>query len=99
IHNPTGSGTTLIRLPENEWYELSFRALIPQKCRNLLMGCRAVSVDHALHSSIRIMPSVCSIGQAAGMGAAYMVEKSCEAKDIDGVEIRRRLVAAGANLA
>jgi glycine/D-amino acid oxidase-like deaminating enzyme len=99
IHNPTGSGTTLIRLPENEWYELSFRALIPQKCRNLLMGCRAVSVDHALHSSIRIMQSVCSIGQAAGMGAAYMVEKNCEAKDVDGVEIRSRLVAAGANLA
>lgn len=99
IHNPTGSGTTLIRIPENEWYELSFRALIPQKCSNLLMGCRAVSVDHALHSSIRIMPSVCSIGQAAGMGAAYMVQNDCLSKDIDGVEIRRRLIAAGANLA
>ncbi len=99
IHNPSGSGTTLIRLPENEWYELSFKTLIPQKCRNLLIGCRAVSVDHALHSSIRIMPSVCSIGQAAGMGAAYMVQNNCQAKDIDGVEIRRRLIAAGANLA
>ena len=99
IHNPTGSGTTLIRLPENQWYELSFRTLIPQRCTNLLMGCRAISVDHALHSSIRIMPSVCSIGQAAGMGAAYMIEKNCQAKNIDGEEIRRRLISAGANLA
>jgi hypothetical protein len=99
IHNPTGAGTTLIRVPAGDWYELSFRALIPQKCSNLLMGCRAVSVDHALHSSIRIMPSVCSIGQAAGMGAAYALEKQCPVSEIDGVEVRRRLVAAGANLA
>jgi hypothetical protein len=45
------------------------------------------------------MPSVCSIGQAAGMGAAYMIEKNCQAKNIDGEEIRRRLISAGANLA
>lgn len=98
IHNPTGSGTTLIRIPAGDWYEISFRALIPSGCSNLLMGCRAISVDHAVHSSIRIMPSVCSLGQAAGMGAAYAIEKECTAAEIDGVEIRRRLVAAGANL-
>lgn len=98
IHNPTGSGTTIIRMPENEWYELSFRTLIPQKCSNLLIGCRALSVDHALHSSIRIMPSVCSIGQAAGMGAAYAVRNHCHAREIDGLEIRSRLIQAGANL-
>ncbi|MBE6356215.1 MAG: FAD-dependent oxidoreductase [Lentisphaerae bacterium] len=99
IHNPKGSGTTLIRIPKGEFYELSFRTLIPKNCTNLLMGCRAVSVDHALHSSIRIMPSVCSIGQAAGMGAAYAVENSCQVTEIDGVEVRRRLIGAGANLA
>ena len=99
IHNPNGGGDTCVKLPKNEYYEIRYGALVAADVSNLLMGCRAISVDHALHSSIRIMPCMCSIGQAAGMGAAYMVQNNCQAKDIDGVEIRRRLIAAGANLA
>ncbi len=98
IHNPTGTGTTFMRLPEGEWYELSFRILVPRGCRNLLIGCRAVSVDHILYSSLRIMPVVCSIGQAAGMGAAVALERHADNGAIDSVEVHRRLVEAGAPL-
>lgn len=98
IHNPRGSGTTLRRLPPGEWYEISFRALKPLNCSNLLMGCRAISVDHALFSSVRIMPAVCSLGQAAGMGAAMAVESGIEPRLLDGVEVKKRLIRAGAAL-
>ena len=98
IHNPSGSGTTIRHLPETEWYEISFRSLIPKKCSNVLMGCRAVSIDHALHSSARVMPPVCSIGQAAGMGAAMAVKTACRPAMLDGIEVRRLLAAAGADL-
>ena len=98
IHNPTGTGTTFIGLAEGEWYELSFRILVPRGCRNLLMGCRAVSVDHTLYSSLRIMPVVCSIGQAAGMGAALALRHQVENGALDSVEVHRRLIEAGARL-
>ena len=98
IHNPTGSGTTFMRLPAGEWYELSFKTLVPQKCRNLLMGCRAISVDHTLYSSMRIMPVVCSIGQAAGMAAAIAAARNIDNTEIDTIEIHNNLIKEGARL-
>lgn len=98
IHNPSGSGTTLMQMPPDEWYELRYGTLIPKGSGNLLMGCRAISVDHALHSSMRIMPPVCSIGQAAGVAAALCAQRGCSPVDLDGAEVRRVLAAAGARL-
>jgi len=96
IHNPSGSGTTLHTMPPGEWYEIRYGALIPRNSRNLLMGCRAISLDHALHSSARVMPPVCSIGQAAGMAAAMCVRENCEPSQVDGVRVRKALAEAGA---
>ena len=98
IHNPSGSGTTLVQMPPDEWYELRYGTLIPKGSRNLLMGCRAISVDHALHSSMRIMPPVCSLGQAAGVAAAVCAKRGCAPKELDGAEVRRLLAEAGARL-
>ena len=98
IHNPSGSGTTLVQMPPDEWYELRYGTLIPKGSGNLLMGCRAISVDHALHSSMRIMPPVCSIGQAAGLAAAVCAERGCSPAELDGAEVRKILAEAGARL-
>jgi hypothetical protein len=78
------------------WYELRYGTLVPRNTGNLLMGCRAISVDHALHSSSRVMPPVCSIGQAAGMAAAMCVEKNCSPAELQGEEVRKNLAIAGA---
>ena len=96
VHNPSGTGTLIHRMTPGEWYELRYGVIVPLKSRNLLMGCRAISLDHELHSSARVMPPVCSIGQAAGMAAAMCVEKAAEPAGLDGCEVRRRLAAAGA---
>ena len=96
IHNPSGSGTILERIAPDDWYEIRYGALVPRSSRNLLMGCRAISLDHALHSSARVMPPVCSIGQAAGMAAAMCVKKGVPPSELDGAEVRRELAAAGA---
>ena len=98
IHNPSGSGTTLVQMPPDEWYELRYGTLIPKGSKNLLMGCRAISVDHALHSSMRIMPPVCSLGQAAGVAAAVCAKRGCAPVELDGAEVRRLLAEAGARL-
>ncbi len=98
IHNPSGTGTIIKAMPEDKWYEISYRAIVPKNSRNLLMGCRAISMDHALHSSARVMPPVCSIGQAAGMAAAMAVKSGITPAEVNGVELRARLAAAGADL-
>ena len=96
IHNPSGSGTVLERLRPNDWYEIRYGTLVPRNTHDLLMGCRAISLDHALHSSARVMPPVCSIGQAAGMAAAMCVKQNAAPAELDGAAVRRALAAAGA---
>jgi len=98
IHNPSGSGTIIKTLKPNDWYELRYGTLVPEGSGNLLMGCRAISVDHALHSSSRVMPPVCSIGQAAGMAAVMCIRKGCAPAELSGVEVRGNLAKAGARL-
>lgn len=90
IHNPDGTGTLIRHIPPGEWYEIPFGCLVPQNCDNLLMGCRAISVDHALHSSMRVMPPVISVGQAAGMGAAMALEAGLPPAGLDGRAVRAR---------
>ena len=96
IHNPDGSGTEIVHLPEGEWYEIPYGCVVPGEVDNLLVGGRPISVDHAIHSSMRVMPPACSVGQAAGLAAALAAQRGCRPGDLDGVEVRRQLIEQGA---
>ena len=98
IHNPDGSGTQHMHMPEGQWYEIPYGSIVARDCRNLLVGGRPISVDHAIHSSMRVMPPACSIGQAAGLAAAVAAREGRSPHDLDGVDIRRRLRERGACL-
>ena len=98
IHNPDGSGTLTNVMPPETWYEIRYGALLPENCRNLIMGCRAISVDHALFSSVRVMPQVCSLGQAAGMAAFLALEKGVDMENLSGECVRAKLKEFGAFL-
>ena len=98
IHNPDGSGTLTNVMPQETWYEIRYGALLPEGCRNLIMGCRAISCDHALFSSVRVMPQVCSLGQAAGMASSMALKKGVEMQDLSGMEVREELKKFGAFL-
>lgn len=98
IHNPTGSGTEIMMMSDREFYEIPYGCIVPADCDNLLIGSRCISVDHALHSSIRVMPPVCSLGQAAGVAAAAAVAGRCSPAELDGRQIRAELCAMGARL-
>jgi hypothetical protein len=98
VHNPDGSGTEHERIPAGEWYEIPFGSVVARDVRNLLIGGRPISVDHAVHSSMRVMPPACTVGQAAGMGAAMAVARGCDPAQLDGCAVRAALKAQGANL-
>ena len=98
IHNPRGKGTEVTYFKPEDYYEIPFGALIPQNVENLLVGSRCISGDVAAHSSFRVMPTVCSIGQAAGVAAAIAVEKGLSVPEIDGRVVRKELNEYGAKL-
>jgi hypothetical protein len=98
IHNPDGSGTERIHLPEGEWYEIPFGSVVARDVKNLLIGGRPISVDHGVHSSMRVMPPACTMGQAAGLGAALVAKEQVTAHDLDGMRIHQMLKELGASL-
>ena len=95
IHNPSGTGTYMQKIAPDDYYEISYRAIVPENSVNLLMGCRAISVDHVLHSSSRVMPPVCAVGEGAGTAAALSVLNNIEAADLDGIQVNAKLAEKG----
>lgn len=98
IHSPTGAGTVRKFIPAGDFYEVPYRCVIPQGIDNLTIGGRPISADVAAHSSLRIMPTACSIGQGAGMGAALAIKLNCTPSAVDGKLVRAELKKAGAKL-
>ncbi|MBI2298004.1 MAG: FAD-dependent oxidoreductase [Armatimonadetes bacterium] len=95
IHNPAGAGTELVSFPPDEWYEVPYGCLVPEDVDNLLVGGRPISVDHAVHSSLRVMPPACTLGQAAGVAAAMAAEQGIAPRRLDGVAVKEALLGQG----
>jgi hypothetical protein len=88
IHNPTGEGTVIQRPPPGEFYEVPYRCLVPQGVDNLLIGSRCISATHEAHASLRIMPVVAGIGEAAGIAAAWAVRERILPREVDGARLK-----------
>lgn len=76
------------------YYQIPFRCLIPRRTRNLLVGSRCVSADVVAHSSLRVMPVVTCIGQAAGTAAAMSLPEG-DVRDVDVSALRQAIRDAG----
>lgn len=91
IHNPEGTGTSHYYFPEGEYYEIPYRCLLPKEVDNLFVAGRCSSADHEAQASIRIMPIVCCLGEAAGVGAAVAAEAGVKPVDADIKKIQKIL--------
>ena len=96
IHNPDGAGTSHHYFVPGEYYTIPYRCLCPTKAGNLLVAGRCISSTHEAQASYRIMPTVCAIGQAAGVGAAVAYKQGCDAADADIKTIRKILSESNA---
>ncbi|MBR3805361.1 MAG: FAD-dependent oxidoreductase [Clostridia bacterium] len=96
IHNPEGSGTSHYYFPEGEYYTIPYRSLIPQNMDNLLVAGRCISSDHGAQASYRIMPTVCSIGEAAGVAIALAAKSNKSVREISVSELQKTLKNNGA---
>jgi glycine/D-amino acid oxidase-like deaminating enzyme len=96
IHSPTGEGTVIRRLPPGDYYEVPYRCLVPRNVDNLLVGSRCISATHEAHSSLRVMPVVAGIGEAAGVAAAWAAREGITPHDIDGARLKAAILGAEA---
>jgi hypothetical protein len=88
IHSPTGEGTVIQHLAPGEFYEVPYRCLVPKNVDNLLIGSRCISSTHEAHSSLRVMPVVAGIGEAAGIAAAWAVQQEIAPRQVDGIKLK-----------
>ena len=87
IHNPEGSGTSHYYFPPHEYYTIPYRCLVPKQAKNLLVAGRCISSTHEAQASYRIMPVVCTLGEAAGVAAAvaYREDQSVEKANVSAI--------------
>lgn len=96
IHNPSGAGTEIIRIRENDYYTIPYRSLIPRQADNIIVAGRSIGADHVAMSSLRIMPITSCIGEAAGAAAYLAIHNGVTAADIDVPELQKILISHGA---
>jgi len=98
IHNPSGKGTILRKLPPGEAYDIPFRCLLPLRTDNLLVAGRCISGTHEALSSYRVMSIAMATGHAAGVGAAMVARTGKSTRELDVVQVQDELLRQGANL-
>ncbi len=86
------------KLPSGGYYEIPYRALITDKVANLIVAGRCISASFILQASMRIQPTCISIGEAAGIAAAFGLKNNLAANELDWAKIpadKRSYVSAG----
>jgi hypothetical protein len=98
IHNPTGKGTILKRIPADDAYDIPLRALLPLRVERVIVAGRCISGTHEAHSSYRVMPICMATGQAAGICAALAASRNTLPRNIPAHAVQQELLRQGANL-
>ncbi|MBQ8432528.1 MAG: FAD-dependent oxidoreductase [Clostridia bacterium] len=95
IHNPSGTGTYLYKMPENDYYTIPYRALVPQDADNLIVAGRCICTTHEALAAVRIMPITTCMGEAAGIAAAMATDADCTMAQVDVQALREKIVSYG----
>lgn len=104
IHTPRGqkllherSGNLPYFAPD-AYHEIPYRSLIPLGLSNVLVPGRCASATFEAQSAIRVQQNCHSMGEAAGLAAAWCAQEGLEVRGVDGVKLRGALRALGAYL-
>ena len=95
IHNPEGTGTSHYYFPEGQYYSVPYRTMLPLETENLLVTGRCISATHEAQASIRIMPIVCCLGEAAGIAAALAASERTTPAAVNVKKLQELLAAHG----
>lgn len=83
---------------DDDYYEVPFTTLLPEKGENLIVAGRCLSAEHEALASCRVTAQCFGYGHAAGLAASLAVERGEPVRSFEGAEIRALLNADGARL-
>ncbi|MDD4165264.1 MAG: FAD-dependent oxidoreductase [Eubacteriales bacterium] len=81
------------------YYEIPYRSLVVRGIDNLLVAGRCLGAEFLAQSSLRVQHSVRASGEAAGIAAAYSLEKGIPPRSVDGKDVRMEMQKLGASFA
>ena len=70
------------KLPKGAFYEIPYRSLVTETVKNLIVAGRCISASFILQASMRIQPTCMSIGEAAGVAAAWGLAQGVDANAV-----------------
>ncbi len=80
-------------------YSIPFRCLYSRDFANLLVAGKCISTDQIAHSSCRMTPTCCGMGQTVGIAAAMAVQTELSnIRDLPVKELQSEMVQAGFEL-
>lgn len=77
-----------------DYYEIPYRCFIASQVSNLLVVGRCISTTFLMQASVRIIPTVIDMGDAAGCACALSAASGVPPLALSGVEVRRSADAA-----
>ncbi len=86
------------KLPKGAFYEIPYRSMVTEEIPNLIVAGRCISASFILQASMRIQPTCMSIGEAAGVAAAWSAANGVEANEVRWENLpkeKRSYVTAG----
>ncbi|MBQ9376769.1 MAG: FAD-dependent oxidoreductase [Schwartzia sp.] len=86
------------KLQKGQYYEVPYRALVTNEISNLLVAGRCASGSFAAQASFRIQPTCMSMGEAAGIAAAWGISHGVDVNALRWEQIpagERSYVSAG----
>ncbi|MEN9216361.1 MAG: FAD-dependent oxidoreductase [Gloeomargarita sp. HHBFW_bins_162] len=99
IHRPTKDQRPgLTHLPAGEYHEIPYRCLVPVGVDHLLVAGRCLSATFAAQGSVRVQSNCRAMGEAAGVAMGMSLDANIPPRQVNGVELRNKLIAQGAKL-
>ena len=86
------------KLPPGEYHEVPYRSIVPLKVDQLLVAGRCLSASFLAQSSIRIQSNCRAMGEAAAVASALSIHKRLSPRQLDGIQLRKRLIEKGGKL-
>lgn len=81
-----------------KYYQVPFRILVQQKYPNLIPAGRMIHADEGAFGALRVMVNLNQLGEAAGVAAAMCLDSNKAVWEIDGREVRKKLIQTGSAL-
>jgi hypothetical protein len=80
------------------YFQVPYRALVPQKIGNLLVAGRCIAGDKISHASVRNMMCCAVTGQGAGVAAAVSVKDGVDTDNVNIGHVQETLQKQGARI-